>query len=68
MAEHGDESWELDALDPAEMEALIEKTILGFRDDEKWMAQKSLEEVGRARLSEAADRWPDVEAFLAEEY
>ncbi len=30
MAEHGDESWELDALDPAEMETLIEKNHLEF--------------------------------------
>ena len=64
MAEHGDESWELDALDPAEMETLIEKTILSFRDEKRWRVQKSLEQIGRDRLSEAADRWPDVEAFL----
>jgi hypothetical protein len=68
MEEHGDESWELDALDPAEMENLIEKTILVYRNEKKWRVQESLEEAGRDRLSEAADRWPDVEAFLAEEY
>ena len=40
-AEHGDESWELDALDPTEMEPLIEKTILSFREEKKWAGQES---------------------------
>ena len=66
MAEHGNESWELDALDPTEMESLIERTILSFRDEKKWAAQERLEQEGQDSLMEAADRWSDVETFLNE--
>ena len=66
MAEHGNESWELDALDPTEMESLIERTILSFRDERKWAAQERLEQEGQDSLMEAADRWSDVETFLNE--
>ena len=66
MAEHGNESWELDALDPTEMESLIERTILSFRDERKWAAQGRLEQEGQDSLTEAADRWSDVETFLNE--
>lgn len=33
---HGNESWELDALDPKVLSNLIEKTVLSYRDEDKW--------------------------------
>lgn len=36
QAEHGDESWELDALDPAHISRLIEKAVTTIRDPELW--------------------------------
>lgn len=55
MAEHGDESWELDALEPRVMEKLIEKTITDLRDRDQWESKVEEENEHKARLSEVAD-------------
>lgn len=36
QAEHGDESWELDALDPSHISRLIEQAVTSVRDAELW--------------------------------
>ncbi len=41
--EHGDESWELDALAPNVIHELIQDAVLGVRDDAKWGEALSLE-------------------------
>lgn len=45
----GDESWELDALDPNFIQSLIENAILQIRDEAKWDRQLA-KEVGHKRL------------------
>ncbi len=40
---HGNESWELDALDPKVLTTLIEKTVMSYRDNSKWNAAVELE-------------------------
>ena len=64
IAKHGYESWELDALEPSELEKLIEQAVQSYRNDRKWKARKKLETKGKTGLRVAADRWSEVEVFL----
>jgi hypothetical protein len=64
IAEFGDESWELDALDPVVISGLIEDAILSLRDEDLWEAKESTEARGRQGLKMAARRWPSVEKYL----
>jgi hypothetical protein len=61
---HGEHSWELDALDPATLDALITATILGYRDDARWETDTAAMQADRARLDTIAARFADVTAFL----
>jgi len=62
--EYGDESWELDALDPATLESIVEPVILELRDDEQWEIDKQKEQDGRDDLNLAASNWSKVANFL----
>lgn len=48
----GHESWELDALEPPVLIALVEYAIRDLRDDEAWEERCTEEEEGRERLRE----------------
>lgn len=50
MAEHGDESWELDALSPAVISDLIEQAVLKVRDESLWDAALAREATERDML------------------
>jgi len=60
IAEHGDESWELDALEPAVLSGLILAWINKFRDQEKWDEAIEREEESKAALSYAAENWDKI--------
>ncbi len=62
----GDESWELDALEPRVMSKLIEKTIRKFQDKGKWAERTAIEKAGQDSLLYASQRWDDIEKFLDE--
>jgi hypothetical protein len=64
MAEHGDESWELDALDPATLDALVEEEILSWRSDPLWDEAVVRQNRQRRRLAAVRDRWDDVVALV----
>lgn len=66
QAEHGDESWELDALDPKMIEQLIEKTVLHFVDLPKWKACKAQQEKDRSLIQKTSDNWKGVVKFLGD--
>ena len=53
---HGDQSWELDALDPKTIGDLIRDEIESVRDAKKWNAICERELRGRAELSKVADK------------
>ena len=53
---YGDDSWELDALDPQVLVDLIRDTIVGLRDEGMWDDRVALEDKGRKRLQELADK------------
>ena len=60
IAKYGSNSWELDALDPATLEALIEKHILDARDDAEWNDTLALENQHKELLNTAHDRWHEL--------
>jgi len=64
LVEYGDESWELDALDPATLDGLITTEVEDARDEELWDEAVAEEERGKHLLSQAARRWTEVSAIL----
>lgn len=61
---YGDESWELDALDPATMDTLISDEIESHLDLDDFQAAKDHQEAQREILTQVEGRWEDVAAFL----
>jgi hypothetical protein len=61
---YGDESWELDALEPAVLAGLIRGEITDLQEADAWEASVQEEEKGRAELAKIADRYEDVTEFL----
>ncbi len=57
VREHGDESWELDALEPSVIGALIRKHALERRDEKLWRKSVEDEAVMRQMLRLASDGW-----------
>jgi hypothetical protein len=55
-AEFGSESWELDALEPAVIDKLIESAIGQYRDEAQWAADQAMEDQHRATLQATAER------------
>lgn len=67
VAEFGLSSWELDALDPATIAALIEDAVGRFRDPVLWSETVAEEDDGLRLLEAAAERWEDVADFLSQD-
>lgn len=61
---YGDESWELDALDPPEIVKLITDAILQYRNEEAWKIALADEKRGRHTLECIVKYFPDVIKFL----
>ena len=57
VEEYGYECWELDALDPPVMEALVQDHVLAYRDDDLWNSAQEVEQEHRADLSLVAEDW-----------
>lgn len=51
---HGDESWELDALEPAYLDDLVTTHVRGYIDDERWDERQEEIESIRTRITEIA--------------
>jgi hypothetical protein len=66
IAEHGDESWELDALAPPVIDALISAEIDGIRDLRLFQEVADQEAAEREELTTAARRWPEVQTWLTD--
>lgn len=63
---YGDDSWELDALDPDVIVDLVRSEIDDISDILIWDRTVRRENEGRRLLDAAATRWGEVAAFLAE--
>ena len=61
---HGYSSWELDALDPSTISALIESEVAKVRDASLWQRAEQKETQQRALLSKASNDWGQVVKFL----
>lgn len=57
---YGRSSWELDALPPADLDALIEEKIGEYLDVPTFEQFAEREEICRDRLARVSDRWDDV--------
>lgn len=60
----GKVSWELDALDPPTIDALIRSEVEAERDGDLWEEAVANEKRGKDTLALAAERWADVVDFL----
>lgn len=60
----GNSSWELDALDPPVIDALIADELDGLIITSQWDRAKEGEANRRALLAKASSNWSDVENFL----
>lgn len=65
ITEYGEDSWELDALDPKVIEELIENKILDIMDGKKMKAVIKKQEKQRKELIVAAENWDKVSAQCA---
>ena len=59
-AEYGEESWELDALEPQYIINLITNEILAERDEEKWNKAVAEQEAERGQIQEIIDKWDEL--------
>lgn len=57
---HGRESWELDALDPAVIEGLIEAELQALIEGAPWAAAKGRQAEARAQLAKVSEQWQQV--------
>lgn len=64
ITKFGYESWEIDALTPTVISALITNSVFSFRDDYEWDVMVAREKAERADLKNAAIRWDEVATFL----
>lgn len=64
IAEFGNNSWELDALEPGVLVELIRTEVRSLRDNKLWNQQVRRERAERKSLEAVADRWGDVQTFL----
>lgn len=61
---YGDDSWELDALDPSTLDDLISSAIREVIDQDLFDDREHAEESHREILTAASERWSEVRDFL----
>lgn len=57
VVQFGESSWELDAVEPAELERLVTEAVEGLRDDDLWQEAKEKEDEMREELQDFADSY-----------
>ena len=55
--EHGDESWELDALEPSVLKNLIQTEIRSLMNEDRFNARMEIQIMDKARLLELSNEW-----------
>jgi len=60
LKEHGNESWELDALDPATIESVITKEVEKWVDLNRFEARQKIAGKMRKNLDNIVDQWDKV--------
>ena len=67
VEEHGDDSWELDALDPQVIATLIRDKVAEIRDDNEYAMVEAEESRHRELLTLCSSRWERVTEVLEED-
>lgn len=65
LSDFGDECWELDALEPSVLTALITETVEELRDAQQWDDDVLRENNGKDKLTACSERWSEVDELLA---
>lgn len=65
--EHGDESWELDALEPEVLANLVRYEVETLREDGAWTAIAKRENTERKLLTAVSQRWKDVADLVVDD-
>ncbi len=60
IKEHGEKSWELDALEPRVIADLIRNEIMAARDADKWAASVEKEDEHKRLLKTVSDKWDEI--------
>lgn len=63
-AEHGDQSWELDALEPTVIDGLIRDALTDIIDPDPWERAQKKQEANKQALEDLSARWDEVIEFL----
>ena len=64
VEQYGDQSWELDALNPEVLAALIEEHVNRYRNVGLWAEDLERENAQRRTLRQISDRYDDVQEYL----
>jgi len=64
IEQYGDESWELDALEPAVLTRLIHERVRRCLDPERWQGALDRQAEGRRALGLVSARWERVRRFV----
>lgn len=59
-AQYGDESWELDALNPQTLDGLISAEVLSLRDEALWAEAEAQQERERDDLNLVSENWHEI--------
>jgi hypothetical protein len=68
IIEYGEESWELDALEPQVLSDLVRNKVYEYRDVDLWAEAVEEEENARKVLTAMADNWDDVKEYVEEAF
>ncbi len=64
IATYGRESWELDALNPQTLDALITEHVLAERNDDIWDAHQAREDDHRLLLRKMSEQWAELRPHI----
>lgn len=67
-AEYGDESWELDALEPSVLAGLVESEIKTLLDAKRWKAAVAREKHDKDVLLRISNNWNEVELYAEDNF
>lgn len=66
IARFGNESWELDALEPTVIDRLIRDNVNALIDRPRWESAQEREDGNKNLLSRVSERWDEVRDFIIE--
>ena len=64
IIEFGEESWELDSLEPSALTSLIKDAISEIRDDAAWNEDRDKEDEAKEQISVISQNWDEVSQSL----